>query len=152
MIHSCLLLSILGSICVLSLLLFKFYLLQYWSSTSKGTTRVRKPHRSVVCKRPPSSLGPESGTDCVRRAIWGMLNAGDACCVVSQSVRGLVKIMVVMVAGLRPLTVYDETNTLSVPPPCASSTMMGVEGSGQRYKEIQPFPYLKGAISSGHIP
>ena len=35
----------------------------------------------------PSKVGPETALECVRRAIWGMLYADDAC-IVSRSTRG----------------------------------------------------------------
>ena len=38
----------------------------------------------VHLKGPPTSMGPEPAMDYVRRAVWGMLYAGDAC-IVSRS-------------------------------------------------------------------
>ena len=35
----------------------------------------------VHLKEPPTSKGPESAMDYVRRAVWGMLYADDACIV-----------------------------------------------------------------------
>ena len=48
----------------------------------------------------PSKFGPETALECVRRAIWGMLYADDAC-IVSRSTRGLGRMMAVFVASLR---------------------------------------------------
>ena len=45
----------------------------------------------VYLKEPPTtSMGPESATDYVRRAVWGMLYADDAC-IVSRSPQGLAR-------------------------------------------------------------
>ena len=44
----------------------------------------------------PSKVGPETAVECVRRAIWGMLYADDAC-IVSRSPRGLGRMMAVFV-------------------------------------------------------
>ena len=35
----------------------------------------------VHLKEPPMSMGPEPAMDYVHRAVWGMLNANDACIV-----------------------------------------------------------------------
>ena len=43
-------------------------------------------------KEPPTSMGPEPSMNYVRRAVWGMLYADDAC-IVSQSPQGLAKMM-----------------------------------------------------------
>ena len=44
----------------------------------------------------PSKVGPETALECVRRAIWGMLYADDAC-IVSRLTRGLGRMMAVFV-------------------------------------------------------
>ena len=44
----------------------------------------------------PSKVGPETALECMRRAIWGMLYADDAC-IVSRSTRGLVRMMAIFV-------------------------------------------------------
>ena len=44
----------------------------------------------------PSNVDPETALECVRRAIWGMLYADDAC-IVSRSPRGLERMMAVFV-------------------------------------------------------
>ena len=46
----------------------------------------------VHLKEPPTSMGPEPAMDYVRRAVWGMLYADDAC-IVSRSPQGLAKMM-----------------------------------------------------------
>ena len=54
----------------------------------------------VHLKEPPTSMGPESAMDYVRRAVWGMLYADDVC-IVSRSPQGLVKMMEVIVEVCR---------------------------------------------------
>ena len=49
----------------------------------------------VHLKKPPTSMGPEPAMDCVRRAVWDMLYADDAC-IVSRSPQGLAKMMKVI--------------------------------------------------------
>ena len=44
----------------------------------------------VHLKEPSTSMGPEPAMDYVRRAVWGMLYADDAC-IVSRSPQGLAK-------------------------------------------------------------
>ena len=50
----------------------------------------------VHLKEPSTSMGPEPAMDYVRRAVWGMLYADDAC-IVSRSPQGLAKMMEVIV-------------------------------------------------------
>ena len=50
----------------------------------------------VHLKEPSTSMGPEPAMDYVRRAVWGMLYADDAC-IVSRSPQGLAKMMKVIV-------------------------------------------------------
>ena len=45
-------------------------------------------------------MGPELAMEYVRRAVWGMLYAGDAC-IVSRSPQGLAKMMEVIVEVCR---------------------------------------------------
>ena len=54
-------------------------------------------------------MGPETALEYVRRAVWGMLYAHDAC-IVSQSPRGLKLMMVVIVkvCGAFGLTVSEK--------------------------------------------
>ena len=53
----------------------------------------------VHLKEPWTSMGPEPAMDYVRRAVWGMLYADDAC-IVSRSPQGLAKMMEVIVEVL----------------------------------------------------
>ena len=54
----------------------------------------------VHLKEPSTSMGPEPAMDNVRRAVWGMLYADDAC-IVSRSPQGLAKMMEVIVEVCR---------------------------------------------------
>ena len=87
--------------------------------------------------------------DYVRRAVWGMLYADDAC-IVSRSPQGLAKIMEVIVEVCRvfALTVSaKKTETMCMPPPRTSRTMVRIEAAEQIYKRVQSFIYLGGAMS-----
>ena len=100
-------------------------------------------------KEPPTSMGPEPAMDYVRRAVWGMLYADDAC-IVSRSPQGLAKMMEVIVEVCRAfaLTVSaKKTETMCMPPPRTPWTMVQVEAAGQMYKQVQPFTYLGGAVT-----
>ena len=63
----------------------------------------------------PSKVGPETALECVRRAIWGMLYADDAC-IVSRSPRGLGRMAVfVEVFGTFGLTISEsKTETMCI--------------------------------------
>ena len=50
----------------------------------------------VHLKEPSTSMGPEPAMNYVRRAVWGVLYADDAC-IVSRSPHGLFKMMEVIV-------------------------------------------------------
>ena len=55
----------------------------------------------VHLKKPPTSMGPEPDMDyVVRRAVWSMLYAEDAC-IVWRSPQGLAKMMEVIVEVCR---------------------------------------------------
>ena len=97
----------------------------------------------------PSSMGPEPAMDYVRRTVWGILYADDAC-IVSRSPQGLGKMMEVVVEVCRAfaLTVSaKKTETMCMPPPRTPRTMVRIEAAGQIYKQVQSFTYLGGAVS-----
>ena len=82
--------------------------------------------------------------DYVRRAVWGMLYADDAC-IVLRSPQGLAKMMEVIVEVCRAfaLTVSaKKTETMCMPPPCTPRTMVQIQAAGQSYKQVQSFTYL----------
>ena len=87
--------------------------------------------------------------DYVRRAVWGMLYADDAC-IVSQSPQGLAKMMEAIVEVCRAfaLTVSaKKTETMCMPPPRTPRTMVRIEAARQIYKQLQSFTYLGGAVT-----
>ena len=72
----------------------------------------------VHLKEPPMSMGPKQAMDYVRRAVWGMLYADDAC-IVSRSPQGLAEIMDVIVEVCRAFTFKvsaKKTGTICMPP------------------------------------
>ena len=103
----------------------------------------------VHLKEPLTSMGLEPAMDYIRRAVWGMLYADDAC-IVSRSPQGLAKMMEVIVEVCRAfaLTVSKKTKTMCMlPPPRTPRTMVQVEAAGQTYKPVQSFTYLGGAVT-----
>ena len=103
----------------------------------------------VLLKEDSTSIGPQPAMDYVRRGVWGMLYADDAC-IVSRSTQGLAKMMEVIVEVCRAfaLTVSAKTTEIMcMPPPRTPRTMTRVEASGQTYKQVQSFTDLGGAVS-----
>ena len=83
--------------CVLSLLLFSVFfaaiLLVALQRFSKDAGILAD---LIHLQEQPSEVGPETALECIRRAIWGMLYADDAC-IVSRSPRGLGRMVAVFV-------------------------------------------------------
>ena len=83
--------------CVLSPLLFNVFfaaiLLVALERFSKGAGILAD---LIHLQEQSSKVGPETALECVRRAIWGVLYADDAC-IVSRSPRGLGRMMAVFV-------------------------------------------------------
>ena len=105
----------------------------------------------VHLKEPPPSMGPEPlwTTFVLRRAVWGMLYADDAC-IVSRSPQGIAKMMEVIVEVCRAfaLTVSaKKTETMCMPPTRTPRTMVQIETARQTYKQVQSFTYLGGAVT-----
>ena len=98
----------------------------------------------------PSKVGPETALECVRRAIWGMLYADDAC-IVSRSPRGLGRMMAVFVQvfGTFGLTFSEsKTETMCMPIPRAPITkMIDFNAAGQRYLQTTSFAYLGSTVT-----
>ena len=72
----------------------------------------------------PAKVDPDTALECTRRAIWGMMYADDAC-VVSQSTRGLERMMAIFVEvfGAFDLTISEsKTETMCMPIPRAPAT------------------------------
>ena len=136
--------------CVLSPLLFNIFfaavlnvVLQRFSEDTVIIAEV------VHMKKPPTSMGPEPAMDYVRRAVWGMLYAKDAC-IVSRSPQGLAKMMEVIVEVCRAfaLTVSaKKTETMCMPPRRIPRSMVQVQAAGQTYKNAQSFTCLGGAVT-----
>ena len=87
--------------------------------------------------------------DYVRRAVWGMLYADDAC-IVSRLPQGLAKMMEVIVEVCRAfaLTVSaKKTETMCMPPPRTPRTIVQVEAAGKTYTQVQSFTYLGSAVT-----
>ena len=103
----------------------------------------------VHLKEPSTSMGPEPAMDYVRRAVWGMLYADDAC-IVLRSPQGLAKMTQVIVEVCRAfaLTVSsNKTEDMCMPPPRTPRTMVRVTAAGKIYKQVQFFTYLGGAVT-----
>ena len=103
----------------------------------------------VHLKEPSTSMGPEPAIDYVRRAVWGILYADDAC-IVSRSPQGLDKMMEVIVEVCQAfaLTVSaKKTETVRMPPPRTPRTMVRIEATRKIYKQVQSFTYLVGAVT-----
>ena len=89
----------------------------------------------------PSKVGPETALECVRRAIWGMLYADDAC-ILSRSPRGLGQMMAVFVEVLGafgPTISESKTETMCMPIPRAPATKIVFNATGQQYRQTTSF-------------
>ena len=86
----------------------------------------------VHLKEPSTSMGSEPAMDYVRRAVWGMLYANDAC-IVSRSPQGLPKMMEVIVEVCRAFRVnrVGEEDGDHVYAPTAYTTDDGANGSSR---------------------
>ena len=103
----------------------------------------------VHLKTPPTSMGPEPAMDNVRRAVWRVLYANDAC-MVSRSPQGLAKMMEAVVDVCRAFALAvsaKKTETMCMSLPRTPRTMVQVEAAGQIYKQVQSFTYLGGAVT-----
>ena len=106
--------------CVLSPLfvniLFAAVLTVVLQKFSKDTVILAK---LMHLKEPPTSMGPEPAMDSVRRAVWDMLYADDAC-IVSRSPQGLAKMMEIIVEVCRAFALTlsaKKTQSMCMPPP-----------------------------------
>ena len=119
--------------CVLSPLLFNIFfaavltvILQRFSEEPAILAEL------VHLKEPLTSMGAEPSMGYVRRAVWGMLYADDAC-IVSRSPQGLAKMMevIVEVCGAFALTVSaKKTETIMcMSPPRTPRTIVQVEAA-----------------------
>ena len=116
---------------------------------SRDLTKIWSSAELVHLKESRTSMGLEPAMDYVRRTVWGMLYADDAC-IVSRSPQGLAKMMEVIVEIFRAfaLTVSaKKTETMCMPPLRTPRTMVQVEDAGQISKQVQSFIYLGGAVT-----
>ena len=117
----------LRQVCVLSPLLFDIFfetvltvVLQRFSEDTVILAEL------VHLKEPPTSTGPESAMGYVRRVMWGMLYANDAC-IILQSPQGLARMMEVIVEIGRAFALIvsaKRTKTMYTPPPRKPRTIM----------------------------
>ena len=123
--------------CVLSPLLFNIFFAAVLTVVLKRVSEELAILAELVhLKEPLTSMGSEPAIDFVRRAVWGMLYADDAC-IVSRSPQGLAKMMEVIVEVCRAfvLTVsVKKTEFMCMPPPRTPRTMVQIEAAGQSYK------------------
>ena len=83
--------------CVLSTLLFNvFFAATLYVALERFSKDADILADLIDLQEQPSKVGPETALECVRRVIWGMLYANDAC-IVSRSPRGLGRMMAVFV-------------------------------------------------------
>ena len=97
----------------------------------------------------PSKVGPETALECVRRAIWGMLYADDAC-IVSRSPRGLGRMMAIFVEvfGTFSLTISEsKAETMCMPIARAPATKIVFNATEQQYRPTSSFTYLGGTVT-----
>ena len=95
------------------------------------------------------TIGPETALECVRRAIWVMLYADDAC-IVSRSPRGLGWMMTVIleVFGTFGLTILaSKTETMYMSITRAPATKIVLNATGQQYRQTTSFTYLGGTVT-----
>ena len=120
--------------CVFSPLLFKvffaailFVVLERFSKDAGLLADLIHPQEQ------PSKISPETALECVRRTIWGMLYADDAC-IVSRLPRGLGRMMAIFVEvfGTFGLTISEsKTETMCMPIPRAPATKIVFNATGQ---------------------
>ena len=87
--------------------------------------------------------------DYVRRAVWRMLYADDAC-IVSRSLQGLAKMLEVIAEVCRafaPTMSGKKTEIMCMPPPRIPRTMVRVEAVEQIYRQVQSFAYLESTMT-----
>ena len=91
----------------------------------------------VHLKEQSGKVGPKTALGCMRRAVWGMVYADDAC-IVSRSPRGLELMMavIVKVCGAFGLTVSEKkTETMQIPIPNGLVTPITINAAGQHYRQ-----------------
>ena len=119
--------------CVLSPLLFNvFFAVILFVALERFSKDAGILADIIHLEEQPSNVGPETALECVRRAIWRMLYADDAC-IVSRSPRGLGRMMAVLVEvfGTFGLTISEsKTETMCMPIPRAPATKIVFNATG----------------------
>ena len=85
-------------------------------------------------------MGLETVLKCMRRAVWGMLYADDAC-IVSRSPRGLELMMTVIVKVCGAFGLTKKMETMQMPIPHGPETPIA---AGQQYRQTASFIHLGG--------
>ena len=101
----------------------------------------------VHLKEPPTSLGPETAMDYVRRAVWGTLYADDACIVSRSPLDEMMEVIVEVCRALALTVSTKKTDTMCMAPPRTPQTMVQIKAAGQTYKQVQSFTYLGGTVT-----
>ena len=102
----------------------------------------------VHLKEPPTSMGPEPAMDYVRRPVWGMLYADDACVVAKM----MMEVIVEVCRALALTVSVKKTETM-----CASTAYTaddGVNGNGRAKVPTGAILHLRrgrGDPSPGHV-
>ena len=113
--------------CVLSPLLFNVFFAAILLVVLEGFSKDAGILVGLIhLQEQPSKVGPETALECVRRAIWGMSYADDAC-IVSRSPRGLF--------GTFAMTISEsKTETMCMTIPRAPATKTFFNATGQQYR------------------
>ena len=93
-------------------------------------------------KEPPTSMEPGPAMHYVRRAVWGMLYADDAC-IVSRSPQGLAKMMGVIVEVCRAFALTmsaKKTENMCTPLPRTRGGWCKSKRLGKRTNRCNPSP------------
>ena len=142
--------------CAPSLLLFNIFFAAVLIVVLQRFSEDKIIHAELVhLKEPPTSTGPEPAIGYVRRAVWGMLHADDAC-IVSRSPQGLAKMMEVIVEVCRAFALTmsaKKTEIMRMPRPRTPRTMAQVEAGGKNLQTgvILHLPRGRRDRNPGHV-
>ena len=136
--------------CVLSPLLFNVFFTAILLVAREGFSKdAGKLADLIHLQEQRSKVGPETALKCVRRAIWWMLYADDAC-IVSRSPGGLGRMMAVFVVvfGTFGLNIsVSKTEIMCMPIPRAPGPKIVFNATGQQYCQTTSFAYLGGTVT-----
>ena len=134
--------------CVLSPLLFNIFFAAVLTVVLQRFSEEPAIRAELVhLKEPSTSMGPETAMDYVRRAVWGMLYADDACIVSRSPLDKMMEVIVEVCRALALTVSAKKTETMCMAPPRTPRTMVQIEAAGQTYKQVQSFTYLGGAVT-----